>query len=78
MRNATRIAFILCVAIIGCTRSLLLQDLIDPAEFDHDILEPGDENTQLVILNTPVHFYSEVYDSIYVSLIRLFVGVCFV
>lgn len=73
MCNAIRIAFVLCVALVGGTRSLELQDLVDPAEFDADPLDPGDENTRMVILNTPVHFYSEVYDHIYVSRIGWFV-----
>ena len=47
----------------GLTRDDLYEYSNEPSE----VLLRGDEQFEFVKLNTPVHFYSEVYDHIYVS-----------
>jgi nidogen (entactin) len=68
---------IFSLALICACEALTRDDLFEYNNEPSEILPRGDEQFEFVKLNTPVHFYSDTYDHIYVSVCLLKVKVAY-
>lgn len=60
--------FFILISVIYYSNALSDRDLFNINAPGSMILERGNDNSKLVNLQQPIHFYTEKYDSIYVSL----------
>ena len=62
--------FFILISVIYYSNALSDRDLFNINAPGSTILERGNDNSKLVNLQNPINFYTEKYDSIYVSLTK--------